>query len=165
MKTICYSLSMIASDEIQKQLRKFNLMGYADSNVKYEDNGKNGKILTLTKGDWRYEDEFYGGEPYSGNETIWFKDKDIFRCVYRGKVAEGSNFSDVYDFLRKALKKGPSGTCVHRGPEKYAEGNLTYKNSCKGSIEEFTQTEKIYLNEREVYTAFFIGGRTNIQKE
>lgn len=152
-------------DEIQKQLRKFNLLGYADSNVEYEDNGKNGKILTRTEGDWKYEDEFYGGEPYSGNEMLWFQGKDVFRCVYWGKVVEGINFADVYDFLRRALKEGPSGICVHRGPEKYTEGDLTYKNSCVGSIEEFTQTEKIYLNDQEVYTANFIGGRINTQKE
>jgi len=155
---------MITFGEIQNQLRKFNLMGYANSSVKYEDNGKNGKILTRTEGEWKYEDEFYGGEPYSGNETLWFQGEDIFRCVYWGKVVEGLNFSDVYDFLRKALKEGPSGTCVHRGPEEYTEGALTYKNSCKGSIEEFIQTEKIYLEGKEIYTAYFIGGRVNVKK-
>lgn len=154
---------MINLKELQKQLRKFNLMGYANVNVKYEDNGKNGKILTHIDGKWKYEDEFYGGEPYSGNETIWFDDKDVFRCCYYGKVVEGVNFSDIYNFLRKALKEGPTGNCVHRGPEQYTEGNLTYKNSCTGSIEDFMQTEKIYIENREVYSAYFIGGLINIR--
>ncbi len=151
-------------EEIKNQLRKFNLMGYSDETVRYEDNGKNGKILTRADGDWKYEDEYYGGEPYSGNETLWFNKKDVFRCVYMGKVAPGVNFSDIYSFLRKAFKEEPNGNCVHRGPEKYTEDNLTYTNECKGTIEEFLQTERIFLDGKEVYTAYFMGGRVNVQK-
>jgi len=152
------------SEEIKNQIRKFNLMGYADESVKYEDNSKNGKILTRIDGDWKYEDEYYGGEPYSGNETLWLNDKDVFRCVYWGKVVYGINFSDIYSFLRKALKEDPNGSCVHRGPEKFIEGNLTYTNDCKGNIEEFVQMERIFVNDVEVYIAHFVGGRINIHK-
>jgi len=155
---------MESLEEIQSILRKFNEIGYADTNVKYEDNGKNGKILTRQDGEWKYEDEFYGGEPYSGNETLWYGDKDVFRCVYWGKVIEGINFSDIYDFLRKALKVGPTGVCVHRGPESYSEGDLVYKNSCTGNIGEFVQTERICKGDKEVYIAYFIGGRVNVKK-
>lgn len=149
--------------DIQEQLRKFNLLGYADSSVKYEDNGKDGKILTRTDGSWKYEDEFYGGEPYSGNETLWQEGKDIFRCVYWGKVVEGINFSDIYDFLRKALKTGPTGKCVHRGPECFVEGDLTYTNTCNGGIEEFVQIERIFVKDKEVYLAHFLGGLVNVK--
>ncbi len=152
------------SEELKYQLRKFNLMGYADDNFKYENNGKNGKILTRVDVDWKYEDEYYGGEPYSGNETLWFKEKDVFRCVYWGKVAPDINFSDIYSFLRKALKEQPNGNCVHRGPEKFVENDLTYTNECRGDIEEFSQTERIFIGEKEVYTAYFIGGRVNVKK-
>ena len=150
--------------EIQNQLRRFNLLGYADESVKYEDNTKGGKILTRTEATWKYEDEFYGGEPYSGNETLWLNGNDVFRCVYWGKVAEGINFSDIYAFLRKALKEGPNGKCVHRGPESFKEENLEYTNECEGSIEEFVQIERIFLDNKEVYKAYFIGGRVNVQK-
>ncbi len=150
--------------EIQKQLRIFNLMGYADESVAYEDNGKGGKILTRTNGNWKYEDEFYGGEPYSGNETLWIDENDVFRCVYWGKVAEGINFSDIYTFLRRALKEGPTGECVHRGPESFKENDLEYTNECSGNIEEFVQTERIFVSSKEVYKAYFIGGRINVQK-
>ena len=68
--------------ELQRKLREFNLAGYSDESVKYKDNKKDGKILTLENQDWKYEDEFYGGEPYCGNETLWYQDKVVFRCVY-----------------------------------------------------------------------------------
>lgn len=139
-------------------------MGYADSSVKYKDNKKNGKVLTRESGNWKYEDEFYGGEPYSGNETLWNNGKDVFRCVYWGKVIEGINFNDVYGFLRNALKVGPTGSCVHRGPECFVEGKLTYTNTCVGNVEEFVQTERIYIEDKEVYLAYFIGGKVNVKQ-
>jgi hypothetical protein len=120
---------MVEAKEIQKILREFNLKGYADPNSKYIDNGKNGKILTLEIGRYKYEDEYYGGEPYAGNETLWFEGKDIFRCVYWGKVIKGVNFSDIYNFLKTALAKGQEIEMVHRGPKEYIEGNLKYTNS------------------------------------
>ena len=155
---------MIKQKELKELLRNFNKKGYSDSGAKYESNCKNGKILVEDIGEFRYEDEFYGGEPYCGNETIWEKGVDIFRCVYWGKVIPGISFSDIYDFLRKALSKGPDGELVHRGPNQYIEGDLKYTNSIEGNIDEFRQTERIYIGEKEVYTAYFFGGRVNAQR-
>jgi len=39
-----------------------------------------------------------------------------------------------------------------------------YTNECTGNIEEFIQTERIFIDDSEVYTAHFIGGRINTQK-
>jgi len=156
---------MLDKNTLKDLLRKFNVKGYADPNSKYIDNGKNGKVLNLFIDNFTYEDEFYGGEPYCGNETIWQNGTDIFRCVYWGKVVNGINFSDIYDFLRKALKIGPNGELVHRGPSEYVERNLKYTNSVEGDIEEFRQVEKIFMDDKEVYVAYFVGGRVNTQKE
>jgi len=156
---------MLDKNTLKDLLRKFNVKGYADPNSKYIDNGKNGKVLNLFIDNFAYEDEFYGGEPYCGNETIWENGKDIFRCVYWGKVISGINFSDVYGFLRKALKIGPNRELVHRGPSEFVEGNLKYTNSIEGDIEEFRQVEKIFMDDKEVYVAYFVGGRVNTQKE
>lgn len=156
---------MLDQNKLKDLLRQFNIKGYADPTAKYVDNGKNGKVLKLTIDNFTYEDEFYGGEPYSGNETIWKNGKDIFRCVYWGKVVKGVNFSDIYDFLSKALSKGPDGVLVHRGPMEYIEGSLKYTNSIEGDIEEFRQTEKICMDDKEVYIAYFVGGRVSVQKE
>lgn len=155
---------MLDENKLKKLLRDFNIKGYSDPNSKYLDNGKNGKVLKLTIDSYTYEDEYYGGEPYSGNETIWENGKDIFRCVYWGKVIKGVNFPDIYGFLRKALYKGPDGELAHRGPGQYVEGDMKYTNSIEGNIEDFRQVEKIFMNEKEVYVAYFVGGRINVQK-
>lgn len=156
---------MINTVDLQKLLRDFNVKGYSDKSVEYSDNGKEGKILKLQIDNYTYEDEFYGGEPYSGNETIWEEGSPIFRCVYWGKVAKGINFGDIYNFLRTALSKGPDHNLVHRGPHEYVEGNMRYTNTCEGFIDEFKQVERIYVDSRDVYTAYFYGGRVNTQKE
>ncbi len=154
---------MLKPNEIQKTLRAFNLQGYSDPNTQYQDNGKGGKILTLTQNNWKYEDEYYGGEPYSGNETLWYNDKPVFRCVYWGKVAKNIEFSDIYDFLKQALQQGTTGNCVHRGPGNFTQNILTYTNTCSGTIEEFQQIEKIFVEDREVYVAVFVGGSINVR--
>ncbi|MBI2356934.1 hypothetical protein HYV12_02715 [Candidatus Dojkabacteria bacterium] len=153
---------MIDAQRLRSLLLQFNLKGYTDPNTKYESNGKNGNVLKLQIDNYTYEDEFYGGEPYSGNETIWEDGKDIFRCVYWGKVIGGA---DIYAFLKSALSKGPDGDLVHRGPMEYVEGNMKYTNECEGTIEEFRQIERIYIDNREVYVAYFNGGRVNIAKD
>lgn len=156
---------MPSSKELQTVLREFNLLGYADESAKYVDNGKNGKIIRKQIGEYKYEDEFYGGEPYSGNETIWFKNKDVFRCVYWGKVAKGIKFGELYDFLRMALMQGPNNNLVHRGPSEFTEDKFKYTNICEGTIDEFRQVERIFINNKEVYTEYFFGGRVNTQED
>lgn len=156
---------MIPARKLQELLLSFNQKGYADPNAKYTDNGKDGKILKLQIDNYTYEDEFYGGEPYSGNETIWEDGISIFRCVYWGKVEKGINFGDIYSFLRKALTKGPDSNLVHRGPSEFVENNMKYTNEIEGDIEDFRQIEKIFVDEKEVYVAYFYGGRINVQKE
>lgn len=150
--------------DVKALLLAFNQKGYADPNTVYLDNGKDGKILKQTIDKFSYEDEFFGGEPYCGNETIWENGKVIFRCVYWGKVDKDSSLSEVYAFLKKALSNGPTGVAIHRGPENFSEGEFKYTNFCKGDIHEFYSEERIFLNNKEVYFAYFIGGDVNVKK-
>ena len=153
---------MVGTLELQKLLREFNTGGYADAQMasetaKYISNGKGGLILRTKNGSFSYEDEFYGGQPYSGNETIWQGKVAIFRCVYLGVFRE----EVAESFLRKALAQGPTGNCVHRGPESFVEGDLEYRNGCVGTLDEFRQTERIYKAGKEIYVGYFYGGRVN----
>ncbi|WKZ23921.1 MAG: DUF5680 domain-containing protein [Candidatus Dojkabacteria bacterium] len=146
---------------LQKLLREFNVKGYADPSKTYEDNSKQGKLLRLQIDAYTYEDEFYGGEPYSGNETIWELANQSFGVCIGGKLQKGEDFGVLYSFLRAALAQGPSGNCVHRGPESYREADLEYTNECIGDITEFRQIERIVSKGKEVYIAYFNGGIIN----
>lgn len=155
---------MESQTDIKALLLAFNQKGYADPDTVYLDNGKDGKVLKHVIDSFTYEDEFYGGEPYCGNETIWNNGKVIFRCIYWGKVDKDSSFSEVYTFLKKALRLGPNGVAVHRGPEEFKEGEFKYSNISRGDIHEFYSEERIFINEKEVYFAYFIGGDVNLRK-
>lgn len=144
--------------QIRLKLREFNIKGYSDENAKYIDNGKGGKVISLTDGYLKYEDEYYGGEPYCGNETIWLNGKPIWRCVYYGFVESGEDFEKIYAFSRLALREGPSPTGVHRGPEIFIKDELTYQSQTKGTIENFVLEEKISRRGMQIYQATFMGG-------
>lgn len=144
--------------QIKLKLREFNTKGYSDEHAKYISNDKGGKIIKLEDGYLKYEDEYYGGEPYSGNETIWLNDKPIWRCVYYGFVEENEDFESVYAFSRLALREGPSEKGVHRGPEIFLKDNLTYQTETQGTIENFVIYEKISRNGMQIYQATFMGG-------
>ena len=75
-------------------LRGFNQKGYADTATHYSDNKKSGLVLTQTNGEFTYEDEYYGGEPYSGNETIWKNERPIYRVVYWGTSYQKEEVKD-----------------------------------------------------------------------
>lgn len=155
---------MIEDKKLISLLRDFNKKGYSDPNSKYIQNSKSGKVLSLKINEYSYEDEFYGGEPYSGNETIWENRNPIFRCVYWGKVAKGEEFTTIYKFLRKALEYGPDKNLVHRGPHEFSNEDFKYTNTINGDINEFKQTENIFKNKKCIYTAYFFGGRININQ-
>lgn len=61
--------------------------------------------------------------------------------------------------------QGPDNNLVHRGPTEFIEGNLKYTNSIEGTIDEFKQTERIFIDNKEVYVAYFFEGRVNTQEE
>jgi len=155
---------MDSQTDLKALLLAFNQKGYADPNTIYLDNGKDGKVLKQTIDNYTYEDEFFGGEPYCGNETIWDKGNVIFRCVYWGKVDKGCSFNDVYNFLKKSLALGPTGLAVHRGPENFSDGEFKYTNVSRGDIHEFYSEERIFFKDIEVYSSYFLGGDVNLRK-
>ena len=46
--------------------------------------------LIFEKGDWKYHDNYFGGEPYGGREVVFFKNKPVYIMVYYGQI---KNFS------------------------------------------------------------------------
>ena len=148
---------------IKDILREFNTNGYGNPDIKYTDNGKGGKSLVQSIGEYMYEDEVYGGEPYCGNETIWLKEKPIYRVIYYGRFIDSVDHNQIYPFLKKALMIGPDGELIHRGPKEYTQGNLKYTNEIIGDVNEFRQIERIFLNDKEIYVAYVNGGVINIR--
>ncbi len=115
--------------------------------------------MVFEEENWKYHDNYFGGEPYGGREVVFFHGEPAYMMVYYGWVDE--NVADVklvYGILQSAL------TCVSedkpfRGPKKYVQDELIYVNHFEGEIENFFGHEMI-LNENgeKMYEARYIGG-------
>ena len=114
--------------------------------------------LVFEKGDWRYHDNYFGGEPYGGREVVLFKGDPVYIMTYYGWVNKGTaNVEDVYKTLQQALFE-ISKSHPYRGPEKYTQGNYDYLNSFIGEIDNFYGEEVIKSEGKDLYKARYMGG-------
>lgn len=115
-------------------------------------------LITFEEGDWKFRDEFYGGEPYGGREIVHYNQKPVWLMVYYGRVYNTQLTADeVYDFLRLALQFPPTDLPL-RGPNDFKRDNLTYLNSVNGDIGNYQGVETILENDKEIYRAIYLGG-------
>lgn len=121
--------------------------------------------LTFEDGDYKYHDNYFGGEPYGGREVVFFKDEPVYMMVYYGLVNEEvTDFHEIYKILRKALSLIPEDK-PYRGPKEYVEGDYKYINNFIGEVDNFSGEESISYKETEVYSAKYIGGLVDQKKE
>lgn len=117
-------------------------------------------VITIKKGKFTYMDQYGGGEPFQGLETIWRGKRMVWMMSYRGKYTGKAEYSVFITFLKSALRFPPK-TMPVRGPNKFTKEKFpgwSYKNECNGSIGEFKGKEEIRLNGIKVYSAEYSGG-------
>jgi len=120
--------------------------------------------MIFEDGDWKYHDNYFGGEPYGGREVAFYKGQPIYMMVYYGLVHESVvDIKQIYKILMNALKLIPENR-PYRGPEKYQEGGFEYLNNISGEIEDFSGEEVINKNGQEIYRAKYIGGFVDLRK-
>jgi len=120
--------------------------------------------LHFKDGDYKYHDNYFGGEPYGGREVVFFKDQPIYIMAYYGSVNEGvASFGEIYKVLQQALLLIPENK-PYRGPEKYVQGGYVYLNNFSGEVDNFSGEEKIVLVGKEIYRAKYAGGLVNQRK-
>ncbi len=122
--------------------------------------------LVFEDGDFKYHDNYFGGEPFGGREVVFWKDEPIYIMTYYGLVDESvSGFEAVYRVLQNALALIPEEH-PFRGPEEYVEGDLTYQNSFAGEVDNFSGEEIISSADgKEIYRAKYAGGFVDQRKE
>lgn len=150
---------MLDKKELCKFLVKAKKTTYAAGDLANKIiNADHSTTLTFEEGDWKYHDNYFGGEPYGGREVVFFKDKPVYIMTYYGQVNEKiSDVNKFYGILMNALKLIPESR-PYRGPEKYKENDLEYQNSFTGEVDSFFGEEKILENGKEVYSARYAGG-------
>lgn len=120
--------------------------------------------LIFEDGDFKYHDNYFGGEPYGGREVVFFKDEPVYMMVYYGLVKdEVTDFKGVYSVLQKSLSLIPEDK-PYRGPREYTEGDYKYLNSFIGELDNFSGEELISYEGEEIYKAKYIGGLVDKRK-
>lgn len=138
--------------------------GYAkDPGTKNED----GSTTIHHKSDdgvWQTSDTYWGGEPYSGCETVSKNDDPCWTLVYYGQVKPTlKDVETVYGCLKDALSNTDQ-TFPVRGPENFQKDDLNYKNHWHGDLSKFGGKERILRDGEEIYAAEYMGGYVNIRK-
>jgi len=115
--------------------------------------------LIFEDGDWKYHDNYFGGEPFGGREVVFLKDRPIFIMTYYGGVdGTVSDIGAVYGFLRTALLLMPEAH-PFRGPDEFSSSNFDYRNSYSGEISCFWGEETINsIDGTIIYRARYAGG-------
>jgi len=113
--------------------------------------------IEFQKGNYKYNDNYFGGEPYGGREVIFLENKPIWMMVYYGLVHPGNNNNEVYAFLIESLSN-TTPESPYRGPEKYEKDSWKYENKIIGDADNFSGEEKIFENNVCIYEAKYIGG-------
>jgi hypothetical protein len=112
--------------------------------------------IVLDQNEWRFHDNYFGGEPYGGREVVFLRGRPVWMAVYYGQVF-GSSVDVVYAFLQRALRRAPAAFPV-RGPEAFSEGPFSYRNVHEGGVISFSGQETIEEDGQRVYTARYVGG-------
>jgi hypothetical protein len=124
----------------------------------------NSVAITFDKDEWSFHDNFFGGQPYGGRTVISYKQKPIWMMVYYGQVHDTIlNTHDIYTFLRTALQHAPKKK-PYRGPDHFKEGDLEYRNSVSGNIQNYSGREAILENNQEIFWTSYLGGLIDQEK-
>ncbi len=132
------------SSEVHAQRPGFQEITFSDCNLNYRDS-------------WAGDCGFHGSEVvrFAGEpEPLWAMSYDgvVFSLHRKPDFVE-----QIFSFLKKALlmchEEKP-----FRGPAQHEEADFRYSNECKGDIERFIGTERIFYLGDKVYRLNYIGG-------
>ena len=113
--------------------------------------------IEFENGSYKYQDNYFGGEPYGGREVVFLNSKPIWMMVYYGLVYPNIDAKEVYPFLMEALSNN-TVDMPYRGPKLFRKGNGKYENIFSGDYKSFSGKEKIYKDDVCIYEASYVGG-------
>ena len=117
------------------------------------------KNYLYEKGDFRYEDQYFGELLDIGEEIVWYRGIPIWGMGYRGGMKKNhSNLAkQTFGILRDALMD-PEPNFPVRGSQNLIDGDYEYINKSKGDITSFTGSELIKKNKQVIYFRDYVGG-------
>lgn len=149
---------MNKADFIEFLLRA-NKAGFADPNVIVKEQPDGAHEIIYEQNKWLFIDYWFGGNPFSGQESVSYAGKAIWAMQYRGGVPEGAvvTHEEVFSFLKKALARCSVDEPL-RGPAELIEDEWRYANTWSHNFAEFTGHEEISYKGEIVHITDYFGG-------
>jgi hypothetical protein len=144
-------------NEIRQFLVKSNRNGYGNESIKPIDESDGSHTIAFEDDDWKFHDNYFGGEPFGGREVISFKNKSVWMMVYYGFVEDITPQSQIYTFLKESLLLF-TDDLPYRGPSRHENGDWLYINKVDGNFDNFYGEEIISYKNQEVYKTRYQGG-------
>jgi hypothetical protein len=146
-------------EELIAFLLEANKAGFADADVKIQDQPDGAHEIIMKNDGWLFIDYWFGGDPFSGQESITKDGKAIWVMQYRGRVGDGfeDRINEVFGFLKQALARCSPEEPV-RGPREYTDGDWRYENTWSHDLSEFEGIEKIYYQGKLAHVCKYMGG-------
>ncbi len=157
-------------ENVRKFLIRSNEAGYAGGeDKKWIKEADSSTTIAYEDGDWKFNDNFFGGEPYGGREVIFKEGKPEWMMVYYGLISDKDlDKNKVYGFLRSALKLAPAEMPL-RGPDLFVQEidgqKWVYENKVGGKMENFSGKETISIDGREIFYTDYFGGLVDVDRE
>ncbi len=135
---------MKITNDIIKFMIQANRAGYSNDKTiveKFEDGGHE---IVFSQNNIKSVDYWWGGNPFSGQESIAKAGKVIWAMQYRGWMEQGFEgmSSETFTFLQQALKLCNEKEPL-RGPKEYNQAGLKYANSWGRNLNNFKGEEKM----------------------
>lgn len=106
-----------------------------------------------------YRDRYFGNDPFSGQEIVYYNDSPVWSMNYYGNIIERSDLkNEIFTFLRIALSN-LNENYPFRGIDNLCIGKFKYNNIYKGDLLHFSGHESIYYEEHLVYCLDYFGGK------
>lgn len=142
--------------------------GYGQPKSKVQTNDSGGKRIRYKNVEFSYVDEFVGGSPFSGYETVSVRLSDRLHPVWSMAYFEtfrSPEFSveELSEVIGTVLTE-PDPDLPIRGPKHWEVDDYRYKYQRvdrTGTLERFDVEEFIHKNGKRMYVARFIGGLVN----
>lgn len=150
-------ISYMNTNEIRHFLVKANRNGYGNAQVKDSIGEDGSHTIVYEDNDWRFHDNYFGGEPFGGREVISYNQKAVWMMVYYGFVEDISLQSQIYTFLKESLLLF-TDDLPYRGPSRRENGDWLYINKIDGTFDSFSGEEIISYKNQEVYKTRYQGG-------
>lgn len=115
--------------------------------------------LRFSDGEWAYQDSYFGGADFIGEEVVYFGDQPVWAMNYYGRILRDDLITgtEAGHMIKASLSRMYKEDRFLGGFE-YSENDLTYKDSNEGSLERFRGREFIRRRDQIAYELDYHGG-------